>query len=112
MNRLHKHVRSALKKRDQSTPIPYKQGRSINIKKKYDSVLGGVKRTQYSKTKYSKTEEDGISSSINGGNKKKKEIVSSINKLYYDKKKKSVSQVDQKMQSKVIARYMYKNKYN
>lgn len=81
----------------------------MNIKKKYDSLFG--KRPELSKTKYVKTEED-IGSNTNIMNRKKTEIVSSANKYFNnEKKKKSSSVYDQKRQSEVIARYMYKNRY-
>lgn len=39
-NRIHKQVRSASKERDDSVQNNYKDGRSMNIKKKYDSLFG------------------------------------------------------------------------
>ncbi len=80
----------------------------MNIKKKYDSLLG--KRPELSRTKYVKTEED-ASSNTNIMNRKKTEVVSNMNKFFNEKKKKSASVYEQKRQSEVIARYMYKNRY-
>lgn len=57
----------------------------MNIKKKYDSLLG--KRPELSRTKCVKTEED-ATSNTNIMNRKKTEIVTNINKFFNDKKKK------------------------
>ena len=78
----------------------------MSIKKKYESLLG--KRSEMSKTKYVKTEEDCTQSGIVN---RKKVDPSSFNKFFYEKKKKSVSGIENKRQSDIIARYMYKNRY-
>lgn len=78
----------------------------MNIKKKYDSLLG--KRTEMSRTKYVKTEEDCAQTNVAS---RKKVEASPMNKFFYEKKKKSVSGIENKRQSEVIARYMYKNRY-
>jgi hypothetical protein len=44
-------------------------------------------------------------------NRKKTEVVTNMNKFMNEKKKKSTSVYEQKRQSEVIARYMYKNRY-
>ena len=56
-NRGQKPVRSASKERHREhLSSSHKAGHSMNIKKKYDSLLG--KRSEMSRTKYVKTEED------------------------------------------------------
>ena len=100
-------VRSASKNKEDSMPkSTQKESHTVNIKKKYESLMG-KSREEMGRTKYIKTEEQDDKGSIFPKRKKSDNIVK-----YYtaDKRKKSVSLYEAKRDSEMLAKYMLENR--